>query len=158
MSKKVSTVSPAPINDDVVVAEKFQLSDMLHKEDWLSIWGAFIIIAIASLGVISGAFAFKAGTFGKWGNAENGSLLKFFNGSEACLSAWSGILLTLVALIIIFAVSNQLMGKNITRYAVAFLALFALTCVVRLISSQVTFSKYLEYAFWALILGLVISN
>ncbi len=140
MSKKVSTVSPAPINDDVVVAEKFQLSDMLHKEDWLSIWGAFIIIAIASLGVISGAFAFKAGTFGKWGNA------------------WSGILLTLVALIIIFAVSNQLMGKNITRYAVAFLALFALTCVVRLISSQVTFSKYLEYAFWALILGLVISN
>ena len=50
------------------------------------------------------------------------------------------------------------MGKNIAKYAVAFLALFALTCLVRLISSQVTFSKYLEYAFWALILGLVISN
>ena len=48
MSKKTATVSQAPVNDDVVVAEKFQLSDMLHKEDWLSIWGAFIIIAIAS--------------------------------------------------------------------------------------------------------------
>ncbi|MCI9106499.1 MAG: hypothetical protein HFG57_11210, partial [Lachnospiraceae bacterium] len=146
MSKKSTTVTPAPVNDDVVVAEKFHLSDMLHKEDWLSIWGAFIIIAIASLGVISGAFAFKAGTFGKWGSEESGSILKFFNGSDACLSTWSGILLTLVALIIIFAVSNQLMGKNITKYAISFLALFGLTCLVRLISSQVTFSKYLEYA------------
>ena len=116
------------------------------------------IIAIASFGVISGAFAFKAGTFGKWGSEESGSILKFFNGSDACLSTWSGILLTLIALILIFAVSNQLMGKNIAKYAISFLALFALTCLVRLISSQVTFSKYLEYAFWALILGLVISN
>ena len=158
MSKKATTVNPTPVNDDVVVADKFQMSDMLHKEDWLSIWGAFIIIAIASIGVISGAFAFKAGTFGKWGDEKNGSVLKFFNGSEACMTTWGGILLTLVALIVIFAVSNHLMGKNITKYAVAFLALFALTCAVRLISSQVTFSKYLEYAFWALILGLVISN
>ena len=158
MSKKTATVSQAPVNDDVVVAEKFQLSDMLHKEDWLSIWGAFIIIAIASVGVISGAFAFKAGTFGKWGDADHGSVLKFFNGGEACFSTWGGILLTLIALIVIFAVSNQLMGKNIAKYAVAFLGLFVLTCVVRLISSQVIFSKYLEYAFWALILGLVISN
>ncbi len=158
MSKKAANVNPAPVNDEVVVAEKFHMSDMLHKEDWLSIWGAFIIIAIASIGVISGAFAFKAGTFGKWGNADSGSILKFFNGGEACLSTWGGILLTLVALTVIFAVSNQLMGKNLAKYAAAFLALFALTCVVRLISSQVIFSKYLEYAFWALILGLVISN
>ena len=98
MSKKTTTVSQTPINDDVVVAEKFQLSDMLHKEDWLSIWGAFIIIAIASLGVISGAFVFKAGTFGKWGDADHGSFLKFFNGSETCFSTWGGILLTLIAL------------------------------------------------------------
>lgn len=158
MSKKATTVNPTPVNDDVVVADKFQMSDMLHKEDWLSIWGAFIIIAIASIGVITGSFAFKAGTFGKWGDEKNGSVLKFFNGSEACMTTWGGILLTLIALIVIFAVSNHLMGKNITKYAVAFLALFALTCAVRLISSQVTFSKYLEYAFWALILGLVISN
>ena len=61
MSKKAANVNPAPVNDEVVVAEKFHMSDMLHKEDWLSIWGAFIIIAIASIGVISGAFAFKAG-------------------------------------------------------------------------------------------------
>ena len=34
MSKKATTINPTPVNDDVVVADKFQMSDMLHKEDW----------------------------------------------------------------------------------------------------------------------------
>ncbi len=33
MSKKAANVNPAPVNDEVVVAEKFHMSDMLHKED-----------------------------------------------------------------------------------------------------------------------------
>ena len=40
----------------------------------------------------------------------------------------------------------------------AFAGLFLLTCAVRLLSAQVTFNRYLEYAFWALILGLAVSN
>lgn len=144
--------------DDVVVADKFSISDLIHKEDWLSIWGAFLIIAAASVGVITGSFVFKGGKFGKWGNADTGSLLQFFNGSETSIKTWSGILLTLAALAIIFAVSNHLMGKNAKKYLIAFIGIFALTTLVRLISSQVIFSKYLEYAFWALIIGLLISN
>lgn len=145
------------VQDDVVVAEKFHMSDLLHKEDWLSIWGAFIVIAIASIGVISGAFRFKGVTFGKWGG-ESGSIARFFNGSEACVTTWTGVIVTFVALAIIFAVCNQLMGKDAKKYLVAFLGVFALTALVRLISAQVTFSKYLEYAFWALLIGLLISN
>ncbi len=145
------------VQDDVVVAEKFHMSDLLHKEDWLSIWGAFIVIAIASIGVISGAFRFKGVTFGKWGG-ESGSIARFFNGSEACVTTWTGVIITFAALAIIFAVCNQLMGKDAKKYLIAFLGVFALTALVRLISSQVTFSKYLEYAFWALLIGLLISN
>lgn len=144
--------------EDVVVADKFHMSDLLHKEDWLSIWGAFLIIAVASVGVITGSYVFKGGKFGKWGDADTGSLMQFFNGSETAVKTWSGILLTLVALAIVFTVSNHLMGKNVKTYLIAFIGVFALTIAVRLISSQVVFSKYLEYAFWALILGLVISN
>lgn len=144
--------------EDVVVADKFHMSDLLHKEDWLSIWGAFLIIAVASVGVITGSYVFKGGKFGKWGDADSGSILQFFNGSETCMKTWSGILLTLVALAVVFAVSNHLMGKNIKKYLLAFVGVFALTAAVRLISSQVVFSKYLEYAFWALIIGLIISN
>ena len=145
------------VQDDVVVAEKFHMSDLLHKEDWLSIWGAFIVIAIASVGVISGAFRFKGVTFGKWGG-ESGSIVRFFDGSEACVTTWTGLIVTFAALAIIFAVCNHLMGKDAKKYFIAFLSVFALTALVRLISSQVTFSKYLEYAFWALLIGLLISN
>ena len=145
------------VQDDVVVAEKFHMSDLLHKEDWLSIWGAFIVIAIASVGVISGAFRFKGVTFGKWGG-ESGSIVRFSDGSEACVTTWTGLIVTFAALAIIFAVCNHLMGKDAKKYFIAFLSVFALTALVRLISSQVTFSKYLEYAFWALLIGLLISN
>lgn len=145
------------VQDDVVVADKFQMSDLLRKEDWLAIWGAFIIMAIASVGVITGAYKFKGVSFGKWGG-DKGSIMQFFNGSETCVTTWTGILITFLALAVIFIVSNKMMGKNAANYAKAFIAVFILTAIVRLISSQVTFSKYLEYAFWALILGLIISN
>lgn len=145
------------VQDDVVVADKFHMSDLLHKEDWLSIWGAFIIIAVASIGVITGAYQFKGVSFGKWGG-DKGSIMKFFDFGETCMTTWGGILVTFLALAIIFIAANKMMGKKAAKYAKAFIAVFALTAVVRLISSQVTFSKYLEYAFWALFLGLFISN
>lgn len=143
--------------EEVVVADKFQMSDLLHKEDWLSIWGAFLVIAVAAVGVITGAYVFKGGKFGKWGGGS-GSILQFFNGSETCFNTWGGILLTAAALAVVFTTANLLMGKDVKKYLVAFAGLFVLTVAVRLISAQVTFSKYLEYAFWALIIGLVISN
>lgn len=146
------------VEDDVVVADKFRLHDLICKEDWLSIWGAFLIIAVAAVGVITGSYVFKGGKFGKWGDADSGSIMQFFNGSETCVKTWTGIFITLVALGIVFAVSNHLMGRDVKKYIVAFLGVFVITVAVRLISSQVLFSKYLEYAFWALIIGLVISN
>lgn len=156
MANKSST--KAAVEEDVVVADKFRLHDLICKEDWLSIWGAFLIIAVAAVGVITGSYVFKGGKFGKWGDADSGSIAQFFNGSETCVKTWTGILITLIALGIVFTVSNYLMGKDAKKYIIAFIGVFVLTVLVRLISSQVIFSKYLEYAFWALILGLVISN
>lgn len=145
------------VDDEVVVADKFSMADLLRKEDWLAIWGAFIITAIAAIGVITGAYNFKGVSFGKWGG-EKGSIMQFFDGSETCVTTLGGILITFLALAIIFTLANKLMKKNAVKYIIAFTAVFGLTTVVRLISSQVTFSKYLEYAFWALLIGLLISN
>ncbi|MGN0158182.1 MAG: putative sulfate exporter family transporter [Brotaphodocola sp.] len=145
------------VQDDIVVADKFHMSDLLCKEDWLAIWGAFIIMAVAAVGVITGAYKFKGVSFGKWGG-DKGSIMKFFDFGETCVTTWGGILVTFLALAVIFIIANKLMGKNAAKYAKAFVAVFALTALVRLISSQVTFSKYLEYAFWALLIGLLISN
>lgn len=145
------------VSDEIVVADKFHMSDLLHKEDWLAIWGAFIIIAISTIGVISGAYKFKGVSFGKWGG-DKGAITKFFDLGETCLTTWGGILITFLALAIVFAVGNHLMGKKAVAYVKAFAAVFAITTVVRLISAQVTLSQYLEYAFWALFIGLFISN
>lgn len=145
------------VAEDLVVAEKFQMADLFRKEDWLAIWGGFIIMALASIGVISGAFAFKSGTFGKWG-VGHGSVLQYFNGSEACTSAWGGIIFTFIVMAILFTIGNVLMGKEVKKYVISFSAVFGLGILVRLISSEAFMSKYLEYAFWALIIGLVISN
>ena len=45
------------VRDDVVVAESFKFSDLWRKEDWLSIWIAFIVIAVAAIGCFPNFFA-----------------------------------------------------------------------------------------------------
>ena len=150
----------AEIND-VVVADRFKWSDLYKKEDWLSIWGAFLIISIAAVGVLTGAYDFAAAKFAKWGfcagefsdPAKFKDLLSIFTGS-----VWAKLGLTFAALATVFTVGNKLEGKKAGKYLVAFTAFFALVCVVRVLSAELTFNRYLEYAFWALLLGLAISN
>ena len=150
----------AEIND-VVVADRFKWSDLYKKEDWLSIWGAFLIISIAAVGVLTGAYDFAAAKFAKWGfsagefsdPAKFKGLLSIFTGS-----VWAKLGLTFAALATVFTVGNKLEGKKAGKYLVAFTAFFALVCVVRVLSAELTFNRYLEYAFWALLLGLAISN
>ena len=150
----------AEIND-IVVADRFKWSDLYKKEDWLSIWGAFLIISIAAVGVLTGAYDFAAAKFAKWGfcagefsdPAKFKGLLSIFTGS-----VWAKLGLTFAALATVFTVGNKLEGKKAGKYLVAFTAFFALVCVVRVLSAELTFNRYLEYAFWALLLGLAISN
>ena len=150
----------AEIND-VVVADRFKWSDLYKKEDWLSIWGAFLIISIAAVGVLTGAYDFAAAKFAKWGfcagefsdPAKFKGLLSIFTES-----VWAKLGLTFAALATVFTVGNKLEGKKAGKYLVAFTAFFALVCVVRVLSAELTFNRYLEYAFWALLLGLAISN
>ena len=153
----------AEIND-VVVADRFKWSDLYKKEDWLSIWGAFLIISIAAVGVLTGAYDFAAAKFAKWGfcagefsdPAKFKGLLSIF--TESTESVWAKLGLTFAALATVFTVGNKLEGKKAGKYLVAFTAFFALVCVVRVLSAELTFNRYLEYAFWALLLGLAISN
>lgn len=146
---------------EVVVAEKFKLRDLWSKEDWLSIWGAFIIIAIAAAGAIGGWFDFSAAKFSIWGfggeiAAHPGKVKSF--AAIFTKSLWLKLLLTYVALAAVFTVGNKLEGKKACKFLLAFTGIFALVVVVRLLSAQFTFNRYLEYAFWALLLGLLVSN
>lgn len=150
MSKK-QTNSVAAHADEYVTTEKFKWSDLWKKEDWLAIWIGFIVIAIGAVGVLTGAFDFSAANFSTWG-LEN-SLLAQLNAGFL-----GKLILTFVVLAVLFTVGNILKGESAAKYIPAFLGLFVLAIIVRLISAEYTLNRYLEWAFWAVAVGLLVSN
>ena len=133
------------------------LSDLWKKEDWLAVWIGFVVILIACVAVLTGAFDFSAAKFSTWhlweNVAEKKSLWAQFNGAF-----WGKLARTFVVLAVLFTAGVKLQGGNIKKYFLAFVVLFVLAVVVRLISAEFTLNRYLEWAFWALIVGLLIAN
>ena len=137
--------------EDVVTTEKFQWSDLWKKEDWLAVWIGFIIIAIGAIAVITGAFDFSAAKFSTWGNGTS-----FFEQTTAGLL--KKLILTVVVLGVLITVGNRLMGTSVKKYLPAFLGLFVLAVIVRFISAEYTLNRYLEWAFFAILVGLLVAN
>lgn len=144
-------------NNDVVIAERSKISDLWTKEDWLANWIGFIVILIACLAVLTGAFNFSAlkfSTFHVWENVEEFKTLE----SQIDSAFWGKLLRTFLVLGVLFTLGAKLQGARIKNYAPAFVVLFVIAFVVRLISAEFTLNRYLEWAFWALLVGLLISN
>ena len=133
------------------------LSDLWKKEDWLAVWIGFIVILIACVAVLTGAFDFAAAKFSTWhlweNVAEKKSLFAQFNGAF-----WGKLCRTFVVLAVLFTAGVKLQGGKIKDFFLAFVALFVLAVIVRIISAEFTLNRYLEWAFWALIVGLLIAN
>ena len=136
---------------------KNSISNLWKKEDWLTVWIGFLIIAVAAVSVITGSFDFSAAKFSTWHLweevAEEKSLFSQFTSAF-----WIRLLRTFIVLGTLFTAGVKLQGVKIKEYLPAFAALFVLAIVVRLISAEFTLNRYLEWAFWALIVGLLISN
>ena len=152
-------VNNRPDDNDVVVAAKTQWSDLWKVEDWWTIWIGFFIILLAVISVTTGIFpkegpfSFTASKFGTWGNAEQPSLFGLF--SVSFFIKW---LFTMVFFDAVFCVGMHFMGKDVGKFAVAFPFVYILASIVYIISGQATLKQYFEYAVWALVLGLLISN
>lgn len=129
------------------------------KEDWLTVWIGFAIIIVACLAVLSGTFDFSALKFGTWGVGESDTATFAALGKQFTDGAfWIKTIRTVIVLGLLFTAGVKLQGGKIKEYLPAFLGLFVLAFVVRLISAEFTLNRYLEWAFWALIVGLLISN
>lgn len=148
MENNVNTSASA---EELVTTDKFQWSDLWKKEDWQAVWIGFIVIIAGAVGVITGAYDFSAANFGTWGNGT--SLVQ-----QLTAGFFGKLLLTVLVLGILFAIGNALRGVSVKKYVPAFLGLFVLAVLVRLISAEYTMNRYLEWAFWAIIVGLLISN
>lgn len=145
-TKKVTAESA-----DLVTVEKFQWSDLWKKEDWLAVWIGFIIIIAGAIGVLTGAFNFSAANFSTWGNGTS-----FFDQVNGSLIG--KLVLTFLVLGVLFTAGVALKGGKVKEYAIAFTGLFVLAILVRFISAEYTLNRYLEWAFFAIAVGLLISN
>ncbi len=136
---------------------KSNVSDLWKKEDWLAVWIGAIVIILACIAVIAGAWDFSALKFSTWhlweGVAEKKSLAAQLNGAF-----WGKLVKTCLILGVLFTTGIKLMGGSIKKFAPAFIALFVIAVAVRLVSAEFTLNRYLEWAFWALLIGLLIAN
>ena len=133
------------------------ISKLWKTEDWLACWLGFIIIAIGAVAVLTKAFDFSALKFSTWYLWENidphKALADQINGAF-----WIKLLRTFCVLAVLFGAGVKLQGEKLKKYIPAFIVLFVLAVIVRLISAEFTLNRYLEWAFWALLVGLLISN
>ena len=128
-------------------AKKLRPIVLWGSEDALANWIGFIIIAVGAYSVLSGAFDFSAATFSTWCNGTN--LSEQFN---AVL--FTKLARTYIVLAVLFTIGAALKKENPFRFLTAFPALFILAILVRVISAEYTFNRYLEWAFFALILDI----
>ena len=136
---------------------KTSLSKLWKTEDWLAVWLGFIIISAGIISVLTGAFDFSAAKFSTWHLWENVAEKKSLF-DQFTAPFWIKLVRTFLVLGVLFTAGVKLQGGKIREYLPAFTALFVLAVVVRLISAEFTLNRYLEWAFWALIVGLLISN
>jgi uncharacterized integral membrane protein (TIGR00698 family) len=140
-----------------------KLSKLWKTEDWLACWLGFIIIAAGAVAVLTKAFDFSALKFSTWALGESlneAQLAKVVPlGQQLGTAAfWWKLLRTFCVLALLFGAGVKLQGEKLGKFIPAFVALFVLAIVVRLLSAEFTLNRYLEWAFWALLVGLLISN
>lgn len=133
------------------------MKDFWKKEDWQAVWIGAILIIAACIGIFAGAYDFSALKFSTWhlweDVVEKKTLLAQFSGVF-----WVRLARTFIVLAVLFGIGVKLQGEKLRKYLPAFLGLFVLAIAVRIISAEFTLNRYLEWAFWALIVGLLISN
>ena len=127
------------------------------SDDWMACWIGFIIILIGAVAVLTGWFDFSALKFGTWTLGEKAATASSL-WSQFTWGFLGKLVLTVAVLLILFGGAVKLQGGDLKKYIPAFLMLFLLAVIVRLVSAEFTLNRYLEWAFWALIIGLLVSN
>ena len=127
------------------------------SEDWLAVWLGFAVIAIAILSCLTGWFDFSALKFSTW-HVSGDSAWTSLGNQFTTLAFWRKTLMTFVVTAGIFTLGIKLQKENVKKFFRAYAVLFIIAFFVRLISAEYTLNRYLEWAFWALLTGLLISN
>ena len=140
-----------------------RISNLLRTEDWLSVWIGAIVITLGAIAVLTGWFDFSALSFKTWTAGEalaaaDAAKTVPLGEQLGTWSFWWKCIKTVLILGTLFAAGVKLQGEKLRNFIPAFIALFVIAVIVRMVSAEFTLKRYLEWAFWALIIGLLIAN
>ena len=112
----------------------------------MACWIGFIIIVVGAVAVLTGWFDFSALKFSTWTLGEKAA--KASNLLDQFTWKFFGkLMLTCVVLLVLFGGAVKIQGGSLKKYIPAFLMLFVLAVIVRLVSAEFTLNRYLEWAF-----------
>ncbi len=98
-----------------------------------------------------------SGWFAKPGGWTDSPLESFAPADKP--ASWPGTLGVLIVSLLLFGLGEKLRGGGVGRFAIAFAVIFALGTLAYVLAGQSFIKQYnLEYALWALMAGLLISN
>ncbi|MFC2150258.1 YeiH family protein [Calditrichota bacterium] len=129
------------------------ISALWLEEDWWAVWFGFAIILCATFGWID--------SIPKLGKYTNNPLDIFYTIKSGVVtgSLMLPIIFWCIGLGLLTAVGMSVMGKKATTYLLGFLVIFLFAIVAYMFANQTQIKAYgISYAFWALLLGLLISN
>lgn len=134
-------------------------------EDYAAIVVAILLLVICSLAVVStieGDQLTYHNRLREWLGLPASwvaSPLDAFLGTAAKAGAWQRVLGTGAILWVAFALGSAAIGRSVARVGRAFPVVFALSVLAYWLSENEVIKAYsLEYALWAIVLGLLISN
>lgn len=154
------------------------LTDMRTSEDWWAIWCAGVLLLASfaavwtilptdltqqinageSVKLISPLKAWL-GKPGKWTDNPTDAFYRSASADSTAVNTMIGVLGAFVAIAILFGIANALRGRSALGFLKAFPVVFLLATLAYVMAGQSVVSAYnLEYALWALLVGLVISN
>jgi uncharacterized integral membrane protein (TIGR00698 family) len=147
---------------DLAASEAAKPVGMLRSEDWMAVWvgGALLVV---SLLVVIGSYSEAAGFsnplkswVAKPGAWESNPLTAFTSSGKPI---WGGLVGTFAISISVFSLGTYIMGRPVGQFARGFLFIFLLAILAYILAGQQVVKQYnLEYALWALLVGLLISN
>jgi len=171
--------TPESKQDEFVVAEprRSTWSEMKTSEDWWAVWigGALLLICFLAF------YLNLPENFSEQLTAAQtaGEKLKVHSPLKSWLAkpgSWnqsplhsllppekSSLLIPICVVFLIslcaFSIGIKSMGQSVLKFAIGFLGVFLLATLAYILTGQVVAKRYnLEYALWALMIGLVISN
>lgn len=139
--------------DQIVTAARFDWQDLLRTEDWWAVWLGLFVIALVTLLRVGLGIDLTALRFKAWTNPGAGAATLR---EPAFLR---DLLVTWLLLTGLFSLGITAMGRvRVRAFISAFTGLFLLCALAFLLAGQTTMKQYLEYAFWALGIGLLFAN